>query len=114
MAEGDITTFAAMIEKFNLPMGNYKKPKLLYCSNGGHFLRILADGAVDGTRDRDDQHIKLQLNAESMGVVYIKSTETENYLAMDSNGLLYGTVSMRFVWWLDVWTIDAMSSAPGK
>ncbi|MEE6479481.1 hypothetical protein FKM82_012255 [Ascaphus truei] len=93
MAEGDITTFAAMIEKFNLPMGNYKKPKLLYCSNGGHFLRILADGAVDGTRDRDDQHIKLQLNAESMGVVYIKSTETENYLAMDSNGLLYGTLN---------------------
>lgn len=58
MAEGDITTFSALTEKFNLPMGNYKKPKLLYCSNGGHFLRILPDGKVDGTRDRSDQHSK--------------------------------------------------------
>ncbi|XP_009583004.1 PREDICTED: fibroblast growth factor 1, partial [Fulmarus glacialis] len=56
MAEGEITTFTALTEKFNLPPGNYKKPKLLYCSNGGHFLRILPDGKVDGTRDRSDQH----------------------------------------------------------
>lgn len=56
MAEGEITTFTALTEKFNLPAGNYKKPKLLYCSNGGHFLRILPDGTVDGTRDRSDQH----------------------------------------------------------
>ncbi|XP_037862546.1 fibroblast growth factor 1 isoform X3 [Chlorocebus sabaeus] len=56
MAEGEITTFTALTEKFNLPPGNYKKPKLLYCSNGGHFLRILPDGTVDGTRDRSDQH----------------------------------------------------------
>ncbi|XP_066447339.1 fibroblast growth factor 1 isoform X2 [Eleutherodactylus coqui] len=56
MAEGDITTFNLMTEKFDLPMGNYKKPKLLYCSNGGYFLRILPDGVVDGTRDRDDQN----------------------------------------------------------
>lgn len=58
MAEGEITTFTALMEKFNLPPGNYKKPKLLYCSNGGHFLRILPDGTVDGTRDRSDQHSK--------------------------------------------------------
>lgn len=58
MAEGEITTFTALMEKFNLPAGNYKKPKLLYCSNGGHFLRILPDGTVDGTRDRSDQHSK--------------------------------------------------------
>lgn len=58
MAEGEITTFTALTEKFNLPPGNYKKPKLLYCSNGGHFLRILPDGKVDGTRDRSDQHSK--------------------------------------------------------
>uniref|UniRef100_A0A9L0TC84 Multifunctional fusion protein n=1 Tax=Equus caballus TaxID=9796 RepID=A0A9L0TC84_HORSE len=71
--------------------GNYKKPKLLYCSNGGHFLRILPDGTVDGTRDRSDQHIQLQLSAESVGEVYIKSTETGQYLAMDTDGLLYGS-----------------------
>lgn len=56
MAEGEITTFAALTEKFDLFPGNYKQPKLLYCSNGGYFLRILPDGTVDGTRDRSDQH----------------------------------------------------------
>lgn len=58
MAEGEVTTFSALTEKFNLPGGNYKLPKLLYCSNGGHFLRILPDGTVDGTRDRSDLHSK--------------------------------------------------------
>nr|XP_008253109.1 fibroblast growth factor 1 isoform X1 [Oryctolagus cuniculus] len=91
MAEGEVTTFTALTEKFNLPAGNYKLPKLLYCSNGGHFLRILPDGTVDGTRDRSDQHIQLQLSAESVGEVYIKSTETGQYLAMDTDGLLYGS-----------------------
>nr|3O3Q_A Chain A, Heparin-binding growth factor 1 [Homo sapiens]3O3Q_B Chain B, Heparin-binding growth factor 1 [Homo sapiens]3O3Q_C Chain C, Heparin-binding growth factor 1 [Homo sapiens]3O3Q_D Chain D, Heparin-binding growth factor 1 [Homo sapiens] len=76
---------------FNLPPGNYKKPKLLYCSNGGHFLRILPDGTVDGTRDRSDQHIQFQLSAESVGEVYIKSTETGQYLAIDTDGLVYGS-----------------------
>ncbi|XP_054833399.1 fibroblast growth factor 1 isoform X2 [Eublepharis macularius] len=92
MAEGEITTFMALTEKFDLPMGNYKKPKLLYCSNGGHFLRILPDGKVDGTMDRNDPHIQLLLSAENMGEVYIKSTESGRYLAMDDNGLLYGSL----------------------
>ncbi|XP_043321085.1 fibroblast growth factor 1 isoform X2 [Cervus canadensis] len=91
MAEGETTTFTALTEKFNLPLGNYKKPKLLYCSNGGHFLRILPDGTVDGTRDRSDQHIQLQFSAQSIGEVYIKSTETGQFLAMDTDGLLYGS-----------------------
>ncbi|NXT12534.1 FGF1 factor, partial [Prunella fulvescens] len=91
MAEGEITTFSALTEKFDLPAGNYHKPKLLYCSNGGHFLRILPDGTVDGTRDRSDEHIQLQLSAESVGVVHIKSTQSGQYLAMDPNGLLYGS-----------------------
>ncbi|XP_039557292.1 fibroblast growth factor 1 isoform X3 [Passer montanus] len=58
MAEGEISTFSALTERFDLPAGSYKKPKLLYCSNGGHFLRILPDGTVDGTRDRSDLHRK--------------------------------------------------------
>nr|XP_013801317.1 PREDICTED: fibroblast growth factor 1 [Apteryx mantelli mantelli] len=87
MAEGEITTFAALTEKFDLPPGNYKKPKLLYCSNGGHFLRIRPDGRVDGTRDR----IQLQLSAGGVGEVYIRSTESGRYLAMDTKGLLYGS-----------------------
>ncbi|XP_008943395.1 PREDICTED: fibroblast growth factor 1 isoform X2 [Merops nubicus] len=101
MAEGDISTFTALTEKFNLPPGNYKKPKLLYCSNGGHFLRILPDGKVDGTRDRSDQHIQLQLSAESVGEVYIKSTQSGQYLAMDPTGLLYGSVSRRLCLFLE-------------
>ncbi|KAF3821650.1 hypothetical protein GH733_009692 [Mirounga leonina] len=32
--------------------------------------------------------IQLQLSAESVGEVYIKSTETGQYLAMDTDGLL--------------------------
>ncbi|XP_062976753.1 fibroblast growth factor 1 isoform X2 [Elgaria multicarinata webbii] len=92
MAEGEITTFTALTEKFDLPMGNYRKPKLLYCSNGGHFLRILPDGKVDGTMDRNDRHIQLLLSAESVGEVYIKSTESGQYLAMDANGRLYGSL----------------------
>ncbi|XP_071615192.1 fibroblast growth factor 1 isoform X3 [Heliangelus exortis] len=92
MAEGEITTFPPLTERFNLPLGNYKHPKLLYCSNGGHFLRILPDGKVDGTRDRSDQHIQLQLSAESVGEVYIKSTHSGHYLAMDPTGMLYGSL----------------------
>ncbi|XP_007428677.1 fibroblast growth factor 1 isoform X1 [Python bivittatus] len=91
MSEGEITTFTAVTEKFDLPMGNYKKPKLLYCSNGGHFLRILPDGKVDGTMDRKDRHIQLLFSTENLGEVYIKSTESGRYLAMDANGCLYGS-----------------------
>ncbi|KAH0629745.1 hypothetical protein JD844_012077 [Phrynosoma platyrhinos] len=91
MTEGEITTFTALTEKFDLPMGNYKKPKLLYCSNGGHFLRILPDGKVDGTMDRNDRHIQLLLTAENLGEVYIKGTESGQYLAMDASGRLYGS-----------------------
>lgn len=39
--------------------------------------------------------VQLQLSAESAGEVYIKGTETGQYLAMDTDGLLYGSVSMR-------------------
>uniref|UniRef100_A0A8C6CQQ8 Fibroblast growth factor 1 n=1 Tax=Moschus moschiferus TaxID=68415 RepID=A0A8C6CQQ8_MOSMO len=68
MAEGETTTFRALTEKFNLPLGNYKKPKLLYCSNGGQFLRILPDGTVDGTKDKSDQHTATQCGKRRGGV----------------------------------------------
>lgn len=77
MAEGEITTFAALTERFNLPLGNYKKPKLLYCSNGGHFLRILPDGTVDGTRDRSDQHSKQSSELHSCLFVFPSPTWEE-------------------------------------
>ncbi|KAM5171221.1 fibroblast growth factor 1 [Mantella aurantiaca] len=94
MAEGDITTFSSVTEQFNLHLGNYKQPKLLYCRNGGYFLRILPDGVVDGTRDRGDINIQLQLSTESIGVVYIKNDDTGNYLAMNESGLLYGSMTV--------------------
>ncbi|XP_010211028.1 PREDICTED: fibroblast growth factor 1 [Tinamus guttatus] len=89
MADGDISTFAALTERFDLPSGSYKKPKLLYCSNGGHFLRIRPDGRVDGTRDRSDPHVRLQLSARSAGEVYIRGAASGLYLAMDPGGRLY-------------------------
>lgn len=42
--------------------------------------------------------VQLQLSAESVGEVYIKSTKSGQYLAMDTNGLLYGSVSARLLW----------------
>lgn len=54
MVEGEIIIFTVLIEKFNLFLGNYKKFKFFYCSNGGYFLRIFLDGIVDGIRDRSD------------------------------------------------------------
>lgn len=39
--------------------------------------------------------VQLQLSAESAGEVYIKGTESGQYLAMDTEGLLYGSVSVR-------------------
>lgn len=42
--------------------------------------------------------VQLQLSAEAVGEVYIKSTQSGQYLAMDPNGMLYGSVSGRCVW----------------
>ncbi|XP_058852953.1 fibroblast growth factor 1-like isoform X4 [Acipenser ruthenus] len=56
MAEGKVTVLTILPEKFNLHLENYKKPNLLYCYNGGYFLRVLPNGAVDGIRDRSDKH----------------------------------------------------------
>lgn len=42
--------------------------------------------------------VQLQLSAEAVGEVYIKSTQSGQYLAMDPNGMLYGSVSRRCVW----------------
>ncbi|KAL6048567.1 hypothetical protein STEG23_002252 [Scotinomys teguina] len=40
---------------------------------------------------RQEYPVQLQLSAESAGEVYIKGTETGQYLAMDTDGLLYGS-----------------------
>ncbi|XP_072112232.1 fibroblast growth factor 2 isoform X5 [Mobula birostris] len=73
------------------PPGSFKEPKRLYCKNGGYFLRILPDGRVDGTREKNDGNIKLQLQAESIGVISIKGICANRYLAMNEDGRLYGS-----------------------
>ncbi|XP_075399259.1 fibroblast growth factor 1 [Tenrec ecaudatus] len=91
MVEGEVTTIPSLSETFNLASMDYQQPRLLYCTNGGYFLRLHPDGTVDGTRDKSDEHIQLKLIAESVGVVYIKSIKTGQYLAMNADGLLYGS-----------------------
>ncbi|XP_059821073.1 fibroblast growth factor 2 isoform X3 [Hypanus sabinus] len=92
------------------PPGSFKEPKRLYCKNGGYFLRILPDGRVDGTREKNDGNkhgkksqylekihtvtgrtFKLQLQAESIGVISIKGICANRYLAMNDDGRLYGS-----------------------
>ncbi|GCC38118.1 fibroblast growth factor 2 [Chiloscyllium punctatum] len=73
------------------PPGSFKEPKRLYCKNGGYFLRILPDGRVDGTREKNDGNIKLQLQAEAIGVISIKGICANRFLAMNEDGKLYGS-----------------------
>ncbi|XP_053317387.1 fibroblast growth factor 2 [Spea bombifrons] len=93
MAAGSITTLPTGPEDGGsspFPPGNFKDPKRLYCKNGGYFLRINSDGRVDGAREKNDSHIKLQLQAEERGVVSIKGMSANRYLAMKEDGRLIG------------------------
>ncbi|XP_066573050.1 fibroblast growth factor 1 isoform X2 [Amia ocellicauda] len=91
MTEGKIRVLSLGPETFKLSLEEYKKPRLLYCMNEGYFLRILPGGAVEGNRDRNDKYNVLQIRAERVGVVSIKGTEAGQYLAMNTNGALYGS-----------------------
>ncbi|CAH2300889.1 fibroblast growth factor 2 [Pelobates cultripes] len=91
MAAGSITTLPIGPEDGGsspFPPGNFKDPKRLYCKNGGYFLRINSDGRVDGSREKGDSHIKLQIQAEERGVVSIKGIGANRYLAMKDDGRL--------------------------
>ncbi|XP_043917630.1 fibroblast growth factor 2 isoform X1 [Protopterus annectens] len=93
MATGGITTLPPVSEDGSnpFPPGNFKDPKKLYCKNGGYFLRINSDGSVDGVRDKNDPHIKLQLQAVEIGVVTIKGICASRYLTMNQDGRLIGS-----------------------
>ncbi|TRY81381.1 hypothetical protein DNTS_000632, partial [Danionella cerebrum] len=57
MAAGEITTLPAVTDDEaggSFTPGSHWEPKRLYCKNGGFFLRIKADGRVDGSRERSD------------------------------------------------------------
>lgn len=61
MATGGITTLPPTPEdggSGGFPPGSFRDPKRLYCKNGGFFLRIKSDGAVDGIREKSDPHSK--------------------------------------------------------
>lgn len=93
MATGEITTLPSTPEdggSGGFPPGSYKDPKRLYSKNGGFFLRIKSDGGVDGIREKSDPHIKLQLQATSVGEVVIKGVCANRYLAMNRDGRLFG------------------------
>ncbi|XP_066498476.1 fibroblast growth factor 2 [Hoplias malabaricus] len=93
MATGEVSTLPSAPAdggSSGFPPGNFKEPKRLYCKNGGYFLRIHPDGRVDGIREKNDPNIRLQLQATSVGEVVIKGVSANRYLAMSSDGRLYG------------------------
>ncbi|XP_035272428.1 fibroblast growth factor 2-like [Anguilla rostrata] len=94
MAAGGITTLPPPPEDGGsssfLP-GSFKELKRLYCKNGGYFLRIAPQGRVDGVRDRGDPYTKLQIQATAIGEVVIKGVSANLYLAMSTDGRLFGT-----------------------
>uniref|UniRef100_A0A8C4ZEA7 Fibroblast growth factor n=1 Tax=Gadus morhua TaxID=8049 RepID=A0A8C4ZEA7_GADMO len=81
MATGDITTLPATPDDGSggFPAANFRDPKRLYCKNGGFFLRI-----------KTNPHIRLQLQATSVGEVVIKGLAANRYLAMNRDGRLFG------------------------
>jgi len=61
MATGEITTLPSSPDdggSGGFLHANFREPKKLYCKNGGFFLRIGADGRVDGVRDKTHPHSK--------------------------------------------------------
>ncbi|XP_064141445.1 fibroblast growth factor 2 isoform X2 [Loxodonta africana] len=108
MAAGSITTLPTLPEDSAsgaFPPGHFKDPKRLYCKNGGFFLRIHPDGRVDGVREKNDPHIKLQLQAEERGVVSIKGVCANRYLAMKEDGRLLASTH-ETMWTAPVWRQD--------
>ncbi|XP_069754239.1 fibroblast growth factor 1-like isoform X1 [Narcine bancroftii] len=108
MDVGTVTSLSNLSDSFNRFLESYKVPKLLYCENGGYFMRILPDGKVEGTRDRSDVYsavspntspklpffkVQLRLQAVSRGVITIQGIETGYYLAMNEKGQLHGSPS---------------------
>ncbi|KAJ8281427.1 hypothetical protein GJAV_G00067560 [Gymnothorax javanicus] len=94
MAAGGITTLPPAPDDGGSPSflpGNFKEMKRLYCKNGGYFLRITAQGRVEGTRDKSDPYTKLQIQATAVGEVVIKGVCANLYLAMSTDGRLFGT-----------------------
>ncbi|XP_029375511.1 putative fibroblast growth factor 1 [Echeneis naucrates] len=94
MSEGDVTMLPFVPPSLDLSRQEHQTLTRLYSRNGGYHLRILPDGAVNGGRQENDCYDILSVKAVSVGVVVIKGEMTGRYLAMNKNGLLYGSQAL--------------------
>uniref|UniRef100_A0A8C6KHJ4 Fibroblast growth factor n=1 Tax=Nothobranchius furzeri TaxID=105023 RepID=A0A8C6KHJ4_NOTFU len=66
----------------------------LYSRQGFH-LQLQADGTIDGTKEEDSGFTTFNLIPVGLRVVAIQGVQTKLYLAMNSEGYLYTSVSVR-------------------
>ncbi|KPP74349.1 hypothetical protein Z043_106496 [Scleropages formosus] len=65
----------------------------LYSRQGFH-LQLQADGTIDGTKEEDNGYTMFNLIPVGLRVVAIQGVQTKLYLAMNSEGYLYTSVSV--------------------
>uniref|UniRef100_A0A8C8EUV0 Fibroblast growth factor n=1 Tax=Oncorhynchus tshawytscha TaxID=74940 RepID=A0A8C8EUV0_ONCTS len=65
----------------------------LYSRQGFH-LQLQADGTIDGTKEEDNGYTIFNLIPVGLRVVAIQGVQTKLYLAMNSEGFLYTSVSL--------------------
>lgn len=57
-----------------------------YCNKLGFFLRLNADGTVDGTTDQNDPNTILWLESHGRSIIRIRGHNTNRYLTMNQRG----------------------------
>ncbi|XP_010082314.1 PREDICTED: fibroblast growth factor 13-like, partial [Pterocles gutturalis] len=65
-------------------------------SRQGYHLQLQADGTIDGTKEEDSSYTLFNLIPVGLRVVAIQGVQTKLYLAMNSEGYLYTSVSKHF------------------
>ncbi|KTG41748.1 hypothetical protein cypCar_00023835, partial [Cyprinus carpio] len=63
-------------------------------SQHGHYLQMLPDGTMDGTRDENSCFSQFNLIPVGLRIVAIQGAKTGFYLAMNSEGYLYTSMSV--------------------